>query len=227
MHPGRSWVHSVSLGSFGCMLGSLGSLRFFGFIRVCPGGRWVHFGVPWWSFGSFGVLWFVRMRPGGRSDHLACCGCRCVHSGSFGSTLGDVGFIHGVVGHVRVQPGGCWVHSGWLGSFKFALGVGGFVRGCWIHSGAPFELFGLGFVRVRTGCRLVHSGSLGSLRCAMGVVEIIRGHWVCSGVPWVSFLFVRVHPGCSCVQTGSLGSFGYNLGVVLFIQGRWNDLDAP
>ena len=67
----------------------------------------------------------------------------------------------------------CWVHPGSLGSFGFALGVVGFIRGHWVDEGAPwgsFSSFGLVvFTRVRPGGRWVHSVSLDSLGFALGV----------------------------------------------------------
>ena len=127
---------------------SLGSFGVVEFIRVHPGGRWVHSG----SLGSFGCSLVVVVFILGRRDRLVSLGSFCV-----------VGFVWGsfrVVGFVRVHPGGRWVHSGSFGSFKFALGVGGFVRKRWVPSGAPREplkiFMFVGFIWVRTVCRWVH-----------------------------------------------------------------------
>ena len=116
MRPVRRWVHSVSLGSFGFTLGSLGSFRFVGLILVCPGGRWVNFGVPWLSFGSFGVAGFVPMRPGDRWVHS-------VSLDSVWCTLGVVGFIRGRWVHSAMDR---WVH---LGSSGFTQRFARFIWG--------------------------------------------------------------------------------------------------
>ena len=67
MRPGRRWVHSVSLGSFGCALRSLGSLGYalvvVGFILVYAlvvvgfiRGSWSRLDALW---GSFWVVEFI------------------------------------------------------------------------------------------------------------------------------------------------------------------------
>ena len=76
--PWGHWVHSGSLGSFGCALGVVGFLL-----------------VPWWSLGSFGV---VGLAPWGRWDHTGSLG-------SFGCALGVVGFIRGRWVH---SDASCW-----------------------------------------------------------------------------------------------------------------------
>ena len=79
---------------------------------MLTGGRSVHSG----SLGSFGCALRVVFIL-----------CSWVRSGATWGSLGSFGFV-------RVQPWDRWVHSCLLGSFKFALGVGDFVRG---HSGSP------------------------------------------------------------------------------------------
>ena len=63
--------------------------------------------------------------------------------GSFGTS--------GVIGFTRLRPGGCWVHSGSLGSLVYAQGVVGFIRGLsWLRSSRV-----VGFTPVRTMDRWV------------------------------------------------------------------------
>ena len=69
----------------------------------------------------------------------------------------------GVVGLIRVRPGGRWVRSGLYGC---SLGVIGFILRHWDRSGAPWR----------------SSGTLDSFGCNVGVVGFIRGRWVRSGV---------------------------------------------
>ena len=149
VRPRGSWVY------YSVPLASLGTFVVVGFIRVHPGVvgfiavRWVHLGVPCGSLGSFwcalvvvglfGVVGFVQMRPGG---HWVLYGSL----GSFGCVVGVVGFILGlwvplgaprgllgsfeVVRLIRVRPWSSfrvpWVS---LGSFGWALGDIGFIRG--------------------------------------------------------------------------------------------------
>ena len=54
MRPGERWIHSRSLGSFGCDLGVVGFIK----------GRWVHSGASWGSLGSFGVVGFIGVHTG-------------------------------------------------------------------------------------------------------------------------------------------------------------------
>ena len=74
-----------------------------GFIRR----RWVHLGAPFGLSRSFGVVGLVRVRPGGRGVHFR------------------------VVGYVFVRPAGSRGHSGWLGTFRYALCI----VGRWVQSG--------------------------------------------------------------------------------------------
>ena len=86
VHPGDSWVHTVSLGSLWYNLADLW------FSRGCS----IDFGARWGSLCSLGDDGFIRVRPV----------CRWVHLESldtFGCALGVVGFIRG-----------SWVRSGAL-----------------------------------------------------------------------------------------------------------------
>ena len=79
------------------------------------------------SFGSSGVVGFTRLRPWGRS----------VHPGTFGFTLGDVGFIRGRS-----------VHPESLGSLGFALWFVNFIRVAWVLSVSYWRSLGFSvFVR--------------------------------------------------------------------------------
>ena len=93
------------------------------------------------SFGSSGVVGFTRLRPWGR----------WVRQGTFGFTLGDVGFIRGRS-----------VHPGLLGSLGFALGFINFIRVAWVLSDSYWRSLGFSvfvrFTRVRPGGRWVHWG---------------------------------------------------------------------
>ena len=86
-----------------------------------------------------------------------------------------------------------------LGSFEFALGVVGFIRGCWVHSGAPF---------VNPGWLVSFGCALGSL-CISGVVGVR---------PCVIIRFSCMLRGGHWVHPGSLGSFPRALGVVGFFR---------
>ena len=59
--PGGRTVNSIA------PWGSLGSLRFVGFIQARQGGRSV---APWWSSGSLGFGLWRGLRPWGRRIHF-------------------------------------------------------------------------------------------------------------------------------------------------------------
>ena len=129
-------------------------------------------------------------------------------------TFGVVGFVRvrpggslgllGAVWFVPVRTGGSWVHTGCLGSFGYNFGVVWLIRGLCNHSGASFSLLGyfvvVGFIRV-------HPGSF----------DVIGFIWVCPGCR----VFIQgrcVRSGAPC---GSLGSFGCALGAITLILGSW------
>ena len=95
----------MTLGSFGCTLGSLGSFGVVGFSRLPPGGRWVHLK----SLGSF--VCALRL--------VGCIRGRCFDSDARWGSLGSVAFRCGlgVVEFIQVRPGHRWVHSVSLGLF--------------------------------------------------------------------------------------------------------------
>ena len=118
-----------------------------------------------------------------------------------------------VVEFTQVHHWGRWVHPGWLGSLRCALGVFGFIWFVW-------------FTRE-------HPGGVGFMR----VVGIVRGRWVHSIAPWGSLGssgvvgFTRVRPVRRWVHAASLVSSGvalvYALGFVGFIRCRWVLSSAP
>ena len=61
-----------------------------------------------------------------------------------------------------MRPG--WVHSGSVGSLKYAMDAVGFIRDDWVHLGAPLESLGSpgfpGFTAVRLGCLRAHPESI-------------------------------------------------------------------
>ena len=142
--------------------GSLGSFRFFGFIRARPACLQAHLGASLVHFRSLASFWRPLDVVGFIQAHHAC---RWVHSGV--AWVSSASF--GLVGFIRARPGGCSVHSG-----APSVTYGKFGR-AWSPSGL------LGFVRFfrgRPGCRRVHSGWLGSFGRSLKVIEFIRVCWV-------------------------------------------------
>ena len=137
-----------------------------------------------------------------------------------------------VVGFVRVQYRGSWVHSGSLVTLGCNLGVSGFIRGGLVQSSSPWRSMASSevdrLIWERPAGHWVHLGLFGLFGCALGVVMFIWGCWCDSGAPWGSFRcvlgvvgLIPVRPGRRWVHSVLLGSFGCSLGVVGFIRGCW------
>ena len=108
-------VHSGSLGSFRRAHGVVG------FIWV----PWVHSGAPMGSSGSLAFIGFILARPVGRQGHSRSLDSVGRALGSFGCTLGFVGFIR--------------VHALWVDGIIRVLGL--INARLWdrrVHSGAPW-----------------------------------------------------------------------------------------
>ena len=126
-----------------------------------------------------------------------------------GAPWGSTG-IFGVVGFIRVRPGGSRVHAGSLCSFGRALEVVGFIRFLGVHSGAACGA----------------SGSLGSFRRALGVVGFILVRWVHSLVSFSFLVFIRACPENRQVHSCSLCSFRCAQASLVFTRVCWIDLDV-
>ena len=154
------------------------------------------------SLDSFGVVELNRVRPEGRWVRRSGAPGIWDRSGAPWGSLCSFW----VVGFVRMQRGGRWVHLEKLGSFGCNLRVAGFIRVRWVHSCSPWES--------------VASFGVGSFGYALGVVEFIGVRWVHLLTHWLSLGsfgvvgFVRVRPGGRYVHSRLLGSFGCALVVV-------------
>ena len=142
VRSGLHRVHSGSLGSLGCALGTvwfnrvlLGSLRcalavvgVVGFTQKRPGGRRVHLGCLVSCVRALGVLGFIRGR--------------WVHAGSPWGSSGVIGFtweVERFIGGLWFRAGAPWgrlVHSGSLCSRGCVLCVIEFIRGYGVHADA-------------------------------------------------------------------------------------------
>ena len=220
VRPRGRWVHVMSLGSLGCVLGVVGFIP----------GRCIRSGAPWRFFCSSGVVGFTCVSPRGHWVHPGSLG-------SFGCALGVVGFVwghsrapwmsldsFGVVRFTRVRR---WFNPESLGSLLCAQCVVEFVRGHWVlsslgpsgslgfHSGATWRSLGIsgvvGFTCVRSGGRWVHPGSLGSHGFALWIVGFILGCRVHSHAPSGSLgssgvvRYTRVRPGGRRFHPGVVG----------------------